>query len=141
MSRTGHRRHSRLAVLAVALGSGVGGLVRWGIGLAYGPDAWLAATMIANGAGCVLIGAAGGWLAASGRGVHPAVAAGLMAGLCGGLTTFSGHVDDLAVLFEHSGALAAAGVLLVAPAGWVLAAWAGFRVAHACVSIQFRRNG
>lgn len=130
----------RSTLLAVALGSGVGGLVRWATGLAFDPAAWLLPTVIVNLLGCLLIGVAGAWLVGSGRGYHPAVGAGVVAGFCGSLTTFSGHVDDLVRLSDEFGPASIAVLLAAMLVGWMLATWLGFRLVHIYFRFHFKNN-
>lgn len=117
------------AYLAVGLGSAVGSLLRYGVSLAtlaafgsYFP--W--GTLLVNVAGSLLIG----WLAATAsRFPHRALARHqplMVAGFCGGFTTFSLFSLETLYLAQQQGGLALLYVLISVPL-WLLAAWVGER--------------
>ncbi|ATH76386.1 fluoride efflux transporter CrcB [Vreelandella hamiltonii] len=122
------------AYLAVGLGSAVGSLLRYGVSLAslaalgsYFP--W--GTLLVNIVGSLLIG----WLAATAsRFPHRALARHqplLVAGFCGGFTTFSlFSLETLYLAQQPQWWLAPLYVLVSVPL-WLLAAWAGERWALA----------
>jgi CrcB protein len=78
------------SVLAVAVGSALGALLRWSLGMKLNgllpgvPPGTLAANLI----GAFVIGAALAWIAAS-PGISPEWRLLITTGFCGGLTTFS----------------------------------------------------
>jgi CrcB protein len=79
--------------LMVAAGGAVGSVTRYAVGF-YGMRWWQHAfplgTFLVNVAGSLLIGLFAGWLAAHPeQDAHPTVRFLLMAGFCGGFTTFS----------------------------------------------------
>ena len=127
-------RVDRNALIWVGLGSLVGGLTRYLISVPWlmgmgGQFPW--PTLLANIIGCLLIGF---WFALmtirSGWSAAPGVQAAVMAGFCGGLTTFSIFSLETLVLIEAGEWLMSivylAGSLLL----WMLAVWAGFSSAR-----------
>lgn len=75
---------------AVALGSAVGGVARFAVGLLAGRHAapgWPWGTFAVNVVGCLAIGLVAGWWA--GRGQPPLPRALVMVGVLGGFTTYS----------------------------------------------------
>ena len=122
---------------AVALGSGLGALARYGLGLAVAGPVFPWATLSANVAGSVLIGA---WFALTGPGGVRAITdlqrQFVVAGFCGGFTTFSifsletlelaadGATGAAAANVALSAALWMAGVLLGVRAGGAIAGYA-----------------
>jgi CrcB protein len=121
--------------LAVAAGSALGALARVGAARVamdlFGP-AFPWGTLAANVAGSFLIGLYAA-LGASGerRGYSPAMQAFVMAGFCGGFTTFS--IFSLEVLhFLQAGRHAAAAIYAGASVLlWLTAVWAGHRSGQA----------
>ncbi len=79
--------------LAVALGGGLGAVTRYGVSLALlhpGPQAFPWATLLANLVGSFIIGLFQGLTGPDGRVLaRPTTRRFVMAGFCGGLTTFS----------------------------------------------------
>jgi CrcB protein len=122
------RRSLALLYLAVAIGSVVGSVLRWGVSLAA--PAWLGAlfpwgTLFANVTGSLAIGfyarltAPGGRLFASPRMRHF-----VMTGVCGGYTTFSVFSLETLQLAPRAPILAAA-YAMISIAAWLLAVWLG----------------
>lgn len=116
-----------LQALCVALGSAVGALLRWGVGLALNP-LWAGfplGTLAINMAGGLVIGAAAAWLVQPGDHLLRLL---LMTGLCGGFTTFSAFsLESLLMLQRGAVAMAVAhalahvlGSLACAAVGWWL---------------------
>ena len=117
--------------LLVAIGAVAGGLLRYLIavgGLVWSDFDFPWPTLLANALGSLVIG----WLHAgmvSGRlRLGAAPLAGLMAGFCGSLTTFSIFSFECLLLVESGQAGLAAAYVLVSAAVWMGAVWAGFRL-------------
>jgi CrcB protein len=98
---------SLYASLSVALGGGIGALLRYQTGRAM--TAWLGpatigafpfATLAVNTIGSLLMGMLAGWLARSGGGAEPARLL-IGVGLLGGFTTFSAFSFELVMLIER----------------------------------------
>ncbi|WP_434986548.1 fluoride efflux transporter CrcB [Vreelandella zhaodongensis] len=125
--------------LAVGVGSGAGSVLRYAISLASigafgGYFPW--GTLLANVLGSLLIG----WLAATtSRSPHTKLARWqplLIAGFCGGFTTFSlFSLETLHLIQQGSPVLALLYVLVSLPL-WLLAAWFGERIALSQPSFQ-----
>lgn len=99
--------------LAVALGGAVGSAARYGLAVAWPPNAtgfpWV--TLVTNLAGCALLGALMQVIAAA-RTPHRLAQPFLGTGVLGGFTTFSTYaVETQALLTAHRPGLAAAYVL------------------------------
>ncbi len=88
-------------MLAVALGSAVGGVLRWRIQAWLNP-AWShgfpLGTLLVNGVGGFLIGAAMAWLL---QVPHEVLRLLLVVGFMGGLTTFSSFTYESLMLLQH----------------------------------------
>lgn len=117
-----------MSYLLVALGSAVGGVARYGIGLlvtARWGNAFPWGTLLINALGSFVIGYASGWAA------NPAVRLLVMVGLCGGFTTFSSFsLETLSLLrlgeWQKALAYVAASMILclvMVAAGVGLARW------------------
>lgn len=117
--------------LAVAIGSALGALARAGLGvhLAAVPPAWPWGTWIANAAGSFLIVLVATLSTPEGRlQLSPALQHGIMAGFCGGFTTFSIFSLESLELWNagaHGLAATYVGVSLLI---WLLAGWLGWTV-------------
>jgi len=122
-----------LEVLAVALGSACGGLLRWRVQVWLNP-AWGGfplGTLAVNSAGGFVIGAAMAWLAQAPSEVWRLL---LVVGFLGGLTTFSSFTyESLALLQGGRWGLAAAHTLAHVAAALGLAA-AGFELVRRCLA-------
>ena len=95
-----------MASLHVALGGGIGALLRYQLGRAM--TVWLGpamvstfpwATLAVNAAGSVLMGALAGWLARHGQGEQLRLLLGV--GLLGGFTTFSAFSLEMVMLIQR----------------------------------------
>jgi fluoride exporter len=112
-------------LLAAGAGGALGSVLRVGVSLAI--LGWLGpvfpwGTLIVNTAGSLAIG----WIAARGVGGR-AMRAFLVAGLCGGFTTFSVFSLETLALTRESPALAGLYVAVSVPL-WLGAVWAGWRL-------------
>ena len=126
------RRDRRLAYLAVAAGSALGGALRWsvsGLMAEQGGDMpW--ATLIVNVGGSFLIGAYASLVSPGGPWVHSApIRLFFMTGFCGGFTTFSMFGLETLDALHASGWRWAAMHALGSVLAWLGAAWAGFALA------------
>lgn len=124
------RRGDVLILVVVGVGSLAGGLCRYLLSLPWagqGSDGFPWPTLLANVVGCALIGC---WFAlcATGGGWHasPRTQAAVMAGFCGGLTTFSIFSLETLTLLESGQWVLAVVYLMASPMLWLLAVWAGF---------------
>lgn len=106
-------------IVAVMAAGAIGGLGRFWLAVAFqqlagkrGTASLPWGTLLANLAGCFLLGALVG-LASTGWTAPPPVAEGLTAGFCGGLTTFSTFSVETATLVQEGRAGAAAGYVTV----------------------------
>ena len=118
--------------LAVALGSALGGTARWLIAAGmlgwHGPGfPW--GTLFVNVTGSLLIGCYAALAAPGGRlSAGPRQRAFVMAGVCGGYTTFSIFGLESIGLMQ-AGQLSQAGLnVFVSACAWLAAAWAGYRL-------------
>ena len=91
----------------VFIGGGVGSVLRYAIGLCIGAATFPWATLAVNVGGSLAIGLFGGWCERFGW--PEAVRLALIAGLCGGFTTFSTFSKESLALAQSGrwGALAA----------------------------------
>ena len=119
--------------LLVGLGSALGGALRWQLALALvdtGPWPW--ATLLANASGSLLIGFYAALAGPGGR-----LRAGalqqqfVLAGVCGGYTTFSVFSYEALSLWQSGLARLALGYVGVSLATWLAAAWAGLALGGA----------
>jgi fluoride exporter len=121
-------------LLAVGAGAAVGSLARFGVVLAsvhlLGP-AFPWGTLLVNTLGSFLIAVYAVRVHQDRSGaVSAARRHGVMAGFCGGFTTFSIFSLEVLVLVQ-AGALGwAAGYALLSPVLWLAAAWLGMRLAR-----------
>ncbi len=133
-----------LLYLAVGLGSGIGGSIRWflsdpmlvpfGAGLPWG-------TLFVNVTGSFLIGLYAALAAPGGR-----LAAGpiqrhfFMTGLFGGYTTFSIFSLETIQLIEGGHLGTASLVVALSLVGWLAAVWAGYTLGRRAQVTQSRTN-
>ncbi len=127
------------ALLLVAIGSGIGGVLRLLLATRLQPSSihFPAGTLTVNLLGCLLIGALGAWLARSpGHPWHADARALLLAGVLGGFTTFSSFaLETLTLLQAQRPGLALLNVLL-SNLGGLLLAWLGYACAGALLRPQ-----
>ena len=120
------------AYLAVGSGAGLGALLRYAVGLAVvgGGLPILVATIVVNVLGSLLIGAFATLSAPGGRlQVGPATRQFVMAGFCGGLTTFSAMSLETLDLVQGGETMSAFVYLIGLVAASLLAVWAGHQLA------------
>jgi CrcB protein len=122
--------------LFVALGSALGGVSRYGVGLVLQPrfgSGFPGATLVINVVGSLLLGfllrASLGSLA-----VTPEMRALLTTGFCGGFTTFSTFSYDTAALIETGQYGRAATYVTLSVGLSLLATFAGFALAGAALT-------
>ena len=115
-------------VIWVALGSAVGGVLRYGVSLGLATrGAFPLGTLTVNVVGSLAIGVLSGLLSRGGAHAE-AIRAFAVVGLCGGFTTFSTFSNDLFRLFESGryglgaayAALSLLGGLIAVLAGYAL---------------------
>ncbi len=109
-------------LLAIFIGSGLGGICRWGI------SQWLnghypLGTLAVNVLGCFLIG----WLTRLAPG-DANLRLLLMTGFCGGFTTFSTFINENLLLMRGSQLLLSVGYICISLLLGLLAAWLGYRI-------------
>lgn len=119
----------RKIYLAVALGSGLGATARYGISLLLlqaGPTSFPWATLLVNVVGSFVIGFVYVLTGPEGRILaRPTTRQFVMAGFCGGLTTFSIFSLETVVLATEGEVVLAAGYVVLSLIAWVLSAWVG----------------
>jgi len=100
------------AVLAIALGSTAGGLLRWALGLQFNSllPAIPPGTLFANLLGGYIVGLAVAYFA-SAPDIAPEWRLLIITGFCGGLTTFSTFSADVVTLLQQGRLAWAAGAI------------------------------
>ena len=90
------------AILAVAVGSAVGGLLRYGFSAQLNAafPSLPPGTLVSNLVGGYIVGMAAAWFAAA-PGLAPEWRLLLITGFCGGLTTFSSFSLEVVLLLEQ----------------------------------------
>ena len=118
-------------ILAIAVGSATGGLLRWSLGLRL--DAVFAqvplGTLCSNLLAGYVIGLAIAGFATA-PGISPEWRLLLVTGFCGGLSTFSTFSAEVVALLQRGQAGWAAGAIAIHVAGSVLATLAGIGTWH-----------
>ena len=118
-------------ILAIAVGSTAGGLLRWGLSLRFNalltnlPLGTLCSNLIAG----YVIGVAIAWFAQA-PGLAPEWRLLIITGFCGGLSTFSTFSAEVVALLQRNQPGWAATVIAVHVAGSVLATLAGIATCH-----------
>ena len=117
-------------LLAIAIGSGLGGVMRYLGGALvhlWLPRSFPFGTLGVNVLGSLLIGIA--WVLLSARGADGELArAFVIVGFLGGFTTFSSFSLETLVLAEQHGPARAAAYVMVSVALCLAGAWAGLRM-------------
>lgn len=111
------------SILAVFIGSGLGGVCRWAI------STWLngsypIGTLAVNVIGCLLLG----FLTKLAPG-DPQIKLLLTTGFCGGFTTYSTFINENFLMLRGSQLLLSLGYILVSLILGIAAAWLGY---HLC---------
>lgn len=122
-------------IVAIALGSAVGGVLRHlsGLGVKHWADtaAFPWHTMLINLAGCLLLGFLNGLFEKHGAAVHPDVRLALTVGVCGGFTTFSTFAQENITLLRQGAYGAGFGYIALSLLGGLLLAFCGFAAGRA----------
>ncbi|TVR08672.1 MAG: CrcB family protein [Salinarimonadaceae bacterium] len=120
------------AILAVvAAGGALGALARYGLAILTLGAAFPWATLLANILGSFLIGWAGAALLREGAPPRPLATAFVMAGFCGGFTTFSLFSLEAVSLWRDGAPELAALYVAVSLVTWLPACAAGWRFGEA----------
>jgi len=110
------------SIIAVFVGSGIGGICRWFIAQ-WMNGQYPFGTLLVNVIGCFLLG----WLTKLAPGdTHLKLL--LMTGFCGGFTTFSTFVNENVLMMRGSQFLLSMGYILLSLALGLLASWLGYRI-------------
>lgn len=115
----------RVTALLVALGGGVGSLLRYGLGLLAEGHTWPWATLGVNVSGSLLAGLMVQWGTAR---LPDAVGTAVVVGVLGGFTTFSAFSLQTTSLITAGREWAALGYVGASVALGLAAGWAGIRV-------------
>ncbi len=131
--------------LWVSLGSAIGASARWGIGLAQsGAEEALVvpwSTLAVNVAGSTLIGFYAATAGANGSmRASEAQRLFVMAGFCGGFTTFSLFSAEVRLRLQAGDTGDAGVLLLVSSLAWLAGAWIGYRAGQHLASGRARRG-
>lgn len=129
-----------MLLLFIAIGSALGGVSRYAVGLALQPrfpEGFPGATLVINITGSLLLG----FLLRAALGstsVSPEMRALLTTGFCGGYTTFSTFSYETATLLEGGQYGRAATYVLLSVGVSLLATFAGFALAGAALTYRPR---
>ena len=122
-----------MKILLVAVGSGLGGVLRYlvpcWVGSASGFP-W--ATLMVNAVGSLLIGFLSGLLARHGGSSAESIRCFAVVGFCGGFTTFSTFSNETFRLIENTQWLSAAGYVGFSVAAGLIAVSVGYLVSRGC---------
>ncbi len=134
----------RQLLILVGLGSLAGGALRYLVALPWldqPVDSLPWATLLANVIGCVLIGF---WFALSSAGrqwyTSVRVQSAIMAGFCGGLTTFSIFSLETLLLVEAGRWWLAVGYVIASATLWLCAVWSGHVMGCFLAEKLFEKN-
>ncbi|NZA27943.1 CrcB family protein [Luteimonas sp. SJ-92] len=130
---------SLLAALRVGLGSALGAAARWLLALALSPAASVPGfpwgTLTANATGAALIGAYAALAAPGGRfPASPGQRQFVMAGFCGGFTTFSLFNTEVLAAAQAGRLALAAGIVAVSVPLWLAGVWLGHALGRRIVT-------
>lgn len=118
-----------MKILLVAIGSGLGGVLRYlvpcWIGVANGFP-W--ATLTVNVVGSLLIGILSGLLARHGGSSAESIRCFAVVGFCGGFTTFSTFSSETFRMLENNQWLSAAGYVGISVAAGLVAVFVGYLI-------------
>ncbi|MCE0732725.1 CrcB family protein [Halomonas sp. G15] len=113
------------AYAAVGLGSGLGSVLRYQLGLWLSPPDFPWATLVVNLAGSGLIALFAAYAAGRAHGRVARWQPFLVAGFCGGFTTFSLFGLETLAMLSQGRFVTALGYVALSLAAWLGAAWAG----------------
>ncbi len=125
-----------LILAAVAAGAALGGLVRGALAVFAPVSALPWPTLAANIAGSLLIGFYAGRVMRTRRLVSDAERHFVIAGVCGGMTTFSVFSLETVALATGGAWALAGGYAAVSLAAWLLASAAGWRLGHGSAAAE-----
>lgn len=109
-------------LLLVFLGSGIGGACRWIVAVLT-PGSYPFGTLVVNVVGCFLVGAF-----SRNAPLDPHLRLMLVAGFCGGFTTYSTFINESFLLLNKGQMLIAIGYMALSLALGMFAAWAGYQI-------------
>ncbi|SOD51443.1 camphor resistance protein CrcB [Pseudoxanthomonas wuyuanensis] len=114
----------------VALGSALGASARWGLGHLLGTSAQVGfpwGTLAINIIGSALIGCYAAIVSADGRWLaSPQQRNFVMAGFCGGFTTFSLFTAEVLASIASGKPLLAAAIIVLSVPAWLVGVWGGY---------------
>lgn len=119
---TTNNRNMVYNLLAVFLGSGIGGVLRWLLGT-YLNGNYPIGTFVANILGCFLIGMFSKLLPGD-----PHLKLVFVTGFCGGFTTFSTFINENFMLLRGSQLIVALCYMLVSLVCGLIACWVGYNL-------------
>lgn len=126
--------------LAVAVGSAMGALLRYAcyLGLPFTVDTLPLASLLVNIIGSFAIGLIASISAIEGCwSLSGWQKQGLIAGVCGGFTSFSIVSLELMILLKHQQWWLAGGYIMLSLVSWLLACWLGLRTGKAIYSRKY----
>ena len=118
-----------MKTLLVAVGSGLGGVLRYLVpGWIGATKGFPWATLAVNVAGSLLIGLLSGWLARHGGSSAESIRAFAVVGFCGGFTTFSTFSNETFRLIENNQWLAASAYVGLSVVAGLAAVFVGYLI-------------
>lgn len=111
-----------ISVLAVFLGSGLGGVFRWLLAVCFNGQ-YPIGTFLANVLGCFVLGFLSRMAPAS-DGLRLL----FMTGFCGGFTTFSTFMNESLFIMRGGHFLMALSYIVISLVSGIVAAWLGYQI-------------